>query len=480
MTSTEHVFHPTVASEISLASDPIIDGKASMHCDSNDPTPMRVEKEVELFFHESDFTWLVFVSQPVDVKCVLLSDGGMQLQVVNAEEEFIMRVAIEKLCTSNQNPIYCHQEQMDPLALHIGQGRYFDLIRAAAPVYPGRNTSIKHSIDENDDLVTVFDWDAALMLSDNVNLTIDDLLVFALPHHTDILVDVTPFPEKYCAHSLIGPACLVKGSTWKMIDQKLPVGFRAPRPISSEYLPMLLGSLQEDLRFRLPKIYREGYGDTYFSGKMLAKLARICMVAEEVRELCKEMSCITPPSDEDIQAAVDELKRSVEIWINGNAGTPFVYDASWGGVVSCGCEYNKGSCVNEVPNCPAFYDPGLNFGNAYYVSTAELAPSSLLVILYLNCNYLLYRMTCISIMDIIFTELPLWLILIRLGADNFSSRYCCLFETLPTHRKKINILLSGATKIGIRDILGRVELQQLQATVGIRSRRVKRSWPMKP
>lgn len=328
MGSSEEKFYPTVAAEINLASDPVIDGHTSMHCSSVNPKPMLVEKEVELFFHESDFTWLVFVSKPVDVQCVLMPDGGMQLQVVNAEDKFIMRVAIEKLCTSNQNPIYCHQEQMDPEALHIGQGRYFDLIRAASSVYPGPNTSVKHSINEDNELVMIFDWDAALMRSDNENTTIEDLLVFALPHHADILVGITPFPEKYCAHSLIGPACLIEGNTWTMVDQKPPIGFRAPRAITDEYLPALLESLEDDLHFRLPKMYRHGYGDTYFSGKMLAKLARICMVAEEVRELCDELSCPKRPSDNDMEAAIEELKRSVEIWINGNAGTPFVYDGA--------------------------------------------------------------------------------------------------------------------------------------------------------
>lgn len=352
LSSDEDEFYPTVASEINLASDPVIDGHTYMHCSSTNPKPIRVEKEVELFFHESDFTWLVFVSKPVNVQCVLLSGGGMQLQVVNAEDEFIMRVAIEKLCTSNQNPIYCHQEQMDPQALHIGQGRYFDLLRAAAPVYPGRNTSVKHSINENDEIVMEFDWDASLMRSDNENTTLDDLLVFALPHHADILVDVTPFPERYCAHSLIGPACLVKGNTWKMVDQRLPIGFRAPRAIRNEHLPALLESLQKDLHFRVSKIYRRGYGDTYFSGKMLAKLARICMVAEEVRELCEETACINPPSDEDMQAAVDELKRSVEIWINGNAGTPFVYDGA--------CKFKQRTIV--VSDSCSFLTHSLFFG----------------------------------------------------------------------------------------------------------------------
>lgn len=59
---------------------------------------------------------------------------------------------------------------------------------------------------------------------------------------------------------------------------------------------------------------------------------------------------------------------SVEVWINGTAEIPFVFDSAWGGAVSCGCLFNgdTSTCDNKFPECPAFDDPGLNFGNAYY------------------------------------------------------------------------------------------------------------------
>ena len=41
-------------------------------------------------------------------------------------------------------------------------------------------------------------------------------------------------------------------------------------------------ALRKDLSFALPQNYMNGAGDTYFSGKMLAKLARILLVARDV------------------------------------------------------------------------------------------------------------------------------------------------------------------------------------------------------
>jgi hypothetical protein len=125
--------------------------------------------------------------------------------------------------------------------------------------------------------------------------------------------------------------------------EKLPnIAFRAPRPPAPWAISQLAESLSHDLHYTLPKYFRHGIGDTYFSGKMLAKLARILVVAEEVKELCDDETpsqsgsngyedvCenVSLPSDEDIADAVATLRSSVEIWINGTAVTPFVFDSA--------------------------------------------------------------------------------------------------------------------------------------------------------
>lgn len=69
---------------------------------------------------------------------------------------------------------------------------------------------------------------------------------------------------------------------------------------------------------------------------------------------------------EQIEEGLRELREGVEVWINGTAETPLLYDASWGGVVSCGCTMRDDQCTNKFPNCPGLSDPGLNFGNGFY------------------------------------------------------------------------------------------------------------------
>lgn len=131
-----------------------------------------------------------------------------------------------------------------------------------------------------------------------------------------------------------------------------------------------------------------GGGDTYFSGKMLAKLGRIIAIAQELRGLaatpedkmpdgsslddrellliinkCKE---VTLPSAKDVMLAVDRLRQAVEIWLSDKAEAQFTFDSKWGGLVNCGCNWNGDGCSNVVPDCPAYQDAGLNFGNAFY------------------------------------------------------------------------------------------------------------------
>ncbi len=60
----------------------------------------------------------------------------------------------------------------------------------------------------------------------------------------------------------------------------------------------------------LHRFLQVGAGDTYFSGKMLAKLARILIVAEEVGAT----QDVHQPLFTD---ALARLRAGVEIWLNG-------------------------------------------------------------------------------------------------------------------------------------------------------------------
>ncbi|CAE7653832.1 DSE4 [Symbiodinium microadriaticum] len=120
-----------------------------------------------------------------------------------------------------------------------------------------------------------------------------------------------------------------------------------------------------DSEFELPENVKLGVGDTYFSGKLTARMARLVTIAAEMGK-----------SDEDfVKRMLDDLQTTCEAWLTKSGSTPFIYDRSWGGLVSCGCTYDDcwNSCAPHCSNdaskpstCPALRNVGYNFGNGYY------------------------------------------------------------------------------------------------------------------
>jgi endoglucanase Acf2 len=136
------------------------------------------------------------------------------------------------------------------------------------------------------------------------------------------------------------------------------VGFSAPSPIRPPFISKITETLRTDLQFELPGNYKRGAGDTYFSGKMLARLARVLVIAQEVG-----MDKGVGPDNSLYLSALSHLKESVSVWLNSTAVSPLVYDHAWGGLVGCGCLFEGETCLNRYPDCPALQDSGQNFGS---------------------------------------------------------------------------------------------------------------------
>lgn len=84
-------------------------------------------------------------------------------------------------------------------------------------------------------------------------------------------------------------------------------------------LPAMREAVKSDLSWRLPQNYMIGAGDTYFSGKLLARLARVLIIADELGF----------SQSQAFLDALAHLREGVEIWLNGKAQSPFLYDRSW-------------------------------------------------------------------------------------------------------------------------------------------------------
>jgi len=426
---------PTLFTPSSLMHAAVIDATTTkLRCSNDDPEAVVVQSEIQMTFAQSDMTWMAFFSEPVLIKCHATIGGGGPtiIQVVglanrsaynddSTTSPLVVRLAVSNPCTNGRNPYTCKSS--------TSKSKHADfavVLRKHANVYPGSGTSARYSFDEDDAGVASvkLDWDphfmhrddlTALEAQDGGDLTEEatphastkqqgELLMFALPHHRDRLDrpmvtssteggtnddgtehndgnhDDDNGDEGFCRSSMLGSTCLVEGNRWQMAETLPSLSFWAPRRPRASSIRAIGKAVVADLEYELPAFFQRGAGDTYFSGKMLAKLARILLVADELNAICRPDRHVrvddeyvepckntTLPSHAAFQTAVDRLQRSTQVWIDGSAETPFVYDRRWGGVTSCGCLFDGTKCSNQgSPICPAFEDQGLNFGNAYY------------------------------------------------------------------------------------------------------------------
>lgn len=362
--------------------------------------PVLVQRELKVQFDTSDMTWLIFVSEPTEFTCAnYLHDPshdpplipGWPISVDAAKTNHfdlkatapmhrgMVRVAMSNNCTMGQNPQHCLNHQPSD------QKGYEKLLRDHAEVYPTAKADIGFtfpvSSSEEEELRLTLNWRPSTMSSIRSDETDDDgtdqqdenagmkipsteLLMFALPHHQERLRPIVgssnAVQKDGCQRNIHGTACPALGGSWSLVEHLHRTSFSAPRTPREEMIPAIQASLQTDIHYSPPENYMSGAGDTYFSGKILAKLARILLVANQVGGVDRK----------DFTSAVHRLRAGVEIWLNGSAASPMLYDRAWGGIVMCGCDYyfehGKGGCRNKFPDCPALSDAGQNFGAGFY------------------------------------------------------------------------------------------------------------------
>jgi hypothetical protein len=396
---------PSLYSYNAHASLPLIDGTIQLECgvlggDGQEEAGSTVTayKEVQLHFFNSDFTWIVFFSQPVDIQCAV-SEGDektaeffLNITSYSTDEEnpLTVRLALIDQCTTGKSDLAQH---CDEKAEWKDQEGYIELLRSSSHVFPTSPTvdfEYPEGSNKNQETRINFDWAAKTTVADETH-DLEELVMFALPHHQEQL-DLSQNQEitDFCIPTFHGKTCLVKGEKWSLSeDSGYPQSFTARRPPEASTIPLLADALSKDIHYQLSDNMLRGAADTYFSGKILSKLARIIIVASEMKQLAKgspslrtvyddidddtslresieAAAAVDLPSDKIIAAAVEQLKKGVQIWLE-DAEAPYIYDRTWGGLVNCGCRYSsnddKGYCNNTFPDCPALASVNEDFGN---------------------------------------------------------------------------------------------------------------------
>ena len=387
----------------------IVDQTGTMECGVGQgnfsANPVLVQKEIIVQFDVSDHTWMIFVSEPMEFVCSSIPlpppdkqsgpfiPGYVDPKAINRVARFelkalkplkhgMVRVALANNCTIGISPVHCiARKPKDSTEAKL----VMEMLREHADIYPTADADIAFSfpVDHGEEEIIdlFFNWYPASMSMLNVfdDANNDDensiktppgplipqveLLMFALPHHQDKIHTKVGSSNKIlpygCVPTLHGMACPVVGGSWSIYETLSRISFHAIHPIREEMKPAIQAAVMEDLLYELPLNYKRGAGDTYFSGKMLAKLARVLIIAEEVG---------LPTNHPLFVTALNNLRSGAEIWLNGSAKSPLLYDRSWGGIVGCGCQYDGDahSCYNDYPNCPALEDAGQNFGSGFY------------------------------------------------------------------------------------------------------------------
>ena len=279
--------------------------------------------------------------------------GWFELKAVRPSKGFV-RIALGNNCTSGQNLDFC-----DAYGKATDKSEYMHLLRRHSSTFTKESFI---SFETNDEVMeTIIDFNA-MDFTKKGGRAGQELLTFCLVNHRQTMLHTALSSNRviyeYCMPTLHGLACPIVGSIWRMRENLLPVSFYAEKPMDASRRADIYNAILQDLAYTLPENYVIGAGDTYFSGKMLAKLARIILIAQE-------FGGIDPPL---MLQAQKNLQNSIKVWLDGTAMAPMIYDDTWKGLINCGCNYNLNAtlCTNKFPECPSMTNTGMNFGNGFY------------------------------------------------------------------------------------------------------------------
>ncbi|KAL8044313.1 hypothetical protein ABFX02_08G038700 [Erythranthe guttata] len=152
-----------------------------------------------------------------------------------------------------------------------------------------------------------------------------DLLMLAHPLHLRLLSDSDSdsitILEDFKYNSIDGDLVGVVGDSWVLKTDPVSVTWHSIKGVQEESYSQVIEALIKDVEALNSSAISTS--SSYFFGKLIARAARLALIAEEV--------CYP-----DVIPAIKKfLKETIEPWINGNFGANgFLYDSKWGGIVT--------------------------------------------------------------------------------------------------------------------------------------------------
>ncbi|MDB5162467.1 MAG: uncharacterized protein JWO54_982 [Candidatus Saccharibacteria bacterium] len=174
-------------------------------------------------------------------------------------------------------------------------------------------------------------------------------LVFALPHHQDLMTGAT-----YVAASLAsikGPMAGIRASSWTLNETLSTISWRSPNTIpTSAY-----ADIQAALAIEKNSTYDyvgNGYGwSPYYGGKYIAKMARLIIIAEEVGDTATATQIAS-----NLKTLVSSYLNATPVGSKGTNGSGYVN----------ALQYQGGSTWKGVSTQNGLEDMGADFGSGRF------------------------------------------------------------------------------------------------------------------
>nr|XP_043634641.1 ascus wall endo-1,3(4)-beta-glucanase-like [Erigeron canadensis] len=150
-----------------------------------------------------------------------------------------------------------------------------------------------------------------------------DFLMLANPLHIRLLDDDSDIKilDDFKYNSIDGELVGVVGDSWVLKTDLVPITWHSIKGVKQESYPEIIKALMQDVK----ELNSSNISTTssYFFGKLVARGARLALIAEEIGYL-------------NVMPKIKTfLKGTIEPWLNGTFdGNAFLYDKSWRGLIT--------------------------------------------------------------------------------------------------------------------------------------------------
>ncbi|KAI1316605.1 hypothetical protein EDD11_009730 [Mortierella claussenii] len=253
------------------------------------------------FLIENGITWLLYAKPDKQKDTSLTLVKRDQDRIVATSGKFSGLVQIAKLPVGNE----------------VEAEKIYD---QSVGVYATRgDLSVRQKYVSHDAGGYRIDWRLAGDISRN-------FIHFTLPHHREILTDVTKPTTLVFASTTKGKMVAYQGSSWHLYEpERLSVGFLPEdwaKTVTEEQLQKIREQAEKDADLNYDD--HTNLDSMYFAGKGLAKFALLSLVVADVLQDQGKLQ----------QKCLQKLKGAFERFMENRQMFPLVYDMTWKGLVS--------------------------------------------------------------------------------------------------------------------------------------------------